>query len=67
MVRQYNSDRGLGLTEQELVERFSNYELLDKYKGANRLSRHIASIGIRRAIDIYVNNPRALFKGAGIK
>lgn len=65
-LRQYNKDRNLGLTEEELTERFEQYEKKDisllKYNGANKLSRYIARIGIQKSIELYVDNPNELFK-----
>ena len=54
----------LGISQQELDARFAQYELHDKYKGTNQLSQRIARIGVQKAIDMYVKNPEALFKGA---
>ena len=65
-LREYAKARSL-LTNKELDERFALYEQQALFKGTNQLAQHISRIGVQRAIDLYVNNPDALFKGAGIK
>ncbi len=66
-LRKYNSDRKLGLTEQELSGRFSQYEQgtqgsVNQFQGVNDLSQFVNKIGVANAINMYVNNPRSLFK-----
>jgi len=60
-LRQYNKNRSLGFNEQEIDDRFAEYEKDIKYKGVNNISQHIANIGIKKAIELYVTAPDELF------
>lgn len=53
----------IGVTQKEIDERLSEYEHDKRYQGSIQLSRQIANIGVQKAIEMYVTNPDALFKG----
>ena len=50
------------MTEEELKRTFADYDKIRKYIGTNKLSQHIAGIGIPTAIELYVGNPGKLFE-----
>ena len=62
-LRQYNRQAKLGLTQEEMEGQIARYESMDRYRGTGKLADRISQIGIRKAIEMYVHNPDALFKG----
>lgn len=65
-LNDYNKRRKI-LTKQELEGRFSDYERHERYISTNQLARHISKIGLQKSIELYINNPNELFRGAGLK
>jgi len=55
--------RKVGLKQEDIEQSTGFLKHDPKYAGTIELSRHIERIGVQRAIEMYVKNPDALFKG----
>ncbi len=62
-LNQYRRERSFLFTQQELDQRVAYYGNQPYYRGTVELSRRLAEIGPRKAIELYVKNPDALFQG----
>jgi len=61
-LEQYNKDRDLGFTRQELEEYFTKQESADAiYSGMQTLAKHIKKIGLQEARRLYIRDQDKLF------
>jgi len=62
---QANKDLGLGLSEQQMQERFSQYDQPNKfprYKGITKTAQTLRTIGVTKGVELYMDNPGELFE-----